>query len=217
MAEEYVLLAVSDSGEGMSDEVLERIFEPFYTTKTAGKGTGLGLAMAYGIIHNHGGHILCESKLGKGSVFKIYLPAIRMEVTEQSEDQGQLIQKGHGETILVIDDEVALRELAEDILKTNGYTIICAGSGEAGLSIYQEKKDTIALILLDLIMPGMGGKHCLQKILEINPNAKVIISSGYSVDDPTTDEILQKARDFIKKPYNFADLLNIIYHNINTT
>ncbi len=208
---EFVRLSMADNGQGMTEEVRQHIFEPFYTTKQPGKGTGLGLAMAYGIIHNHGGHILCESQPGKGTTFDIYLPAIKMATARPVATREDPIQRGNGETILVVDDEEFLRELARDMLSNNGYQVITAGSGESGLSLYREKSNTIALVILDLIMPGMGGKHCMEEILNFNPNAKVVISSGYSMEDPASDEVLQRARGFIQKPYNFRKMLKLLH------
>ncbi len=211
---EYVMLSVTDNGQGMTEEILDRIFEPFYTTKESGKGTGLGLAMAYGIIQNHDGQIFCDSRPGEGTSFCIYFPAIMMDVVKEPEEPFQPISKGRGEVILFIDDEASLRDLAEEILSSSGYKVMTAGSGESGLSIYKEKMPSISAVILDLIMPGMGGKNCLQHILEINPSAKVIICSGYSLDDPETDEILKKAVCFIKKPYNFKKLLQFLHEKI---
>lgn len=211
VADEYVRLSVADNGQGMTEEIRQHIFEPFYTTKQPGKGTGLGLAMAYGIIHNHGGHILCESQPGKGTTFYIYLPAIKMAAARQVATQEDVIQKGNGETILVVDDEEFLRELARDMLSNNGYQVITAGSGEIGLSLYREKSRSIALVILDLIMPGMGGKHCMEEILNFDPNAKVVISSGYSMEDPASDEVLKRACGFIQKPYNFRKMLKLLH------
>ena len=208
---EYVRLSIADNGQGMTEEVRQHIFEPFYTTKQPGKGTGLGLAMAYGIIHNHGGHILCESQPGNGTTFYIYLPAIKMATVRPVATREDPIQRGNGETILVVDDEEFLRELARDMLSNNGYQVITAGSGESGLSLYREKSDAIALVILDLIMPGMGGKHCMEEILNFNPDAKVVISSGYSMEDPASDEVLQRARGFIQKPYNFRKMLKLLH------
>jgi len=208
---EYVRLSIADNVQGMTEEVRQHIFEPFYTTKQPGKGTGLGLAMAYGIIHNHGGHILCESQPGKGTTFYIYLPAIKMATARPVSTREDPIQRGNGETILVVDDEEFLRELARDMLSNNGYQVITAGSGESGLSLYREKSDAIALVILDLIMPGMGGKHCMEEILSFNPDAKVVISSGYSMEDPASDEVLQRARGFIQKPYNFRKMLKLLH------
>lgn len=205
--DEYVLLSIADSGHGMEEDTLKRIFEPFYTTKASGKGTGLGLAMVYGIIQNHGGYIFCDSTIGEGSQFSIYLPVIQLEVPEDEQIQEEEIPQGKGESILFIDDEHYLRELAEEYLTFSGYDVVAVDSGEEGIALYKKKKDQFSVIILDLIMPGMGGKACLKQILEVDPEAKVIICSGHSPDDPETDEILTKAMCFIKKPYDFRKLL----------
>ncbi|MBU1194300.1 MAG: response regulator [Proteobacteria bacterium] len=214
---EYVLLTIADSGQGMTEKTLEHIFEPFFTTKEAGKGTGLGLAMAYGIIQSHGGQIFCDSQPGIGSSFNIYFPAINLAAVREAEYEEEEFfsaAKGRGETILFIDDEESLRELAREFLSDIGYHVTIAENGESGLAIYKEKMDTISVVILDLIMPGMGGRNCLKNILEINPDAKVIICSGYSPNDPDTDEILKKALCFVKKPYDFKKLLKLIQEEI---
>lgn len=216
-SKEYVMLSVADTGQGMSGDILERIFEPFYTTKESGKGTGLGLAMAYGIIQNHGGRIFCESKPDRGTTFNIYFPAINIEVSREKKKEEEPIEKGHGETILFIDDELYLRELAEEYFPFSGYQVVTAQSGEEGLALYKEKKEEFSLIILDLIMPGMGGKNFLQKVLGIDPEVKVIICSGHSMDDPETDEILKQALCYIKKPYDFKKLLKVLYEEISSS
>ncbi len=206
----YILLSVSDTGQGMTDDILEHIFEPFFTTKGTGQGTGLGLAMAYGIIKNHRGHLTCSSSPGTGTTFMVYLPAIEAKIEMETEAPAIPIVKGEGETILVVDDEEFLRDLATDMLSANGYNVLTAVSGEEGLALYKERHDAISLIILDLIMPGMGGKQSIVEILKINPNAKILISSGYTVDDPKSDQVLNKAKGFIHKPYNFSQMLQTI-------
>ncbi|RJQ65709.1 MAG: response regulator [Desulfobacteraceae bacterium] len=206
----YVLLSVSDTGHGMSGETLERIFEPFFTTKKPGQGTGLGLAMAYGIVKNHHGHITCQSGSGTGTTFKIYLPAININAEPEKKAPDDPIAKGQGETILVIDDEPYLRSLAQEMLTGNGYRVLTAASGEEGVLLYRQQGYGIGLILLDLIMPGMGGKQCLAEILKLNPRAKVLISSGYTMVSPDEDPVLIRARAFVSKPYNFRDMLQRI-------
>jgi PAS domain S-box-containing protein len=207
---DYVLLTITDSGQGMSAEVMEHLFEPFFTTKQVGQGTGLGLAMAYGIIKNHGGHISCQSSPGSGTTFQIYLPAITAVAQPDAELPEAPIQRGEGETILVVDDEIFLRELARDMLSVNGYHILSAASGEEALQLYRQEGSKIAIILMDLIMPGMGGRNCLFELLKINPNVKVLISSGFSLDEPGKDPILIQAKGFIQKPYNFRNMLQRI-------
>lgn len=206
----YICLSITDTGSGMPDDIIEHIFEPFFTTKRTGQGTGLGLAMAYGIIKNHGGHLACHSAPRKGTTFMVYLPAIDATVQAEMEDPPIPIVRGEGETILVIDDEAFLRDLAKDMLTMNGYQVITAVSGEEGLEQYQKHHTSITLIILDLIMPGMGGKQCLTEILKIDPAAKILISSGYTLDEPNKDQTLMKANGFIHKPYNFRQMLKTI-------
>lgn len=207
----YVMLSVADNGQGMSGDTLERIFEPFYTTKEPGKGTGLGLAMVYGIIRNHGGQIFCESRPGQGTVFNIYFPAINLAVPEEEkQNKEEPLLKGSGETLLFIDDEESLRDFAEEYFPFYGYNVKTADSGESGLALYKENKDRFAFIILDLIMPGMGGISCFREILAFDPKAKVIICSGHNPDDRDADGILEKAVCYMKKPYDFSKLLNLL-------
>lgn len=173
----YVALTVSDTGHGMDKETIKHIFDPFYTTKGVGKGTGLGLAMVYGIVKSHEGYILCESKPNKGATFRIYFPVTEQGrgVEEWRKDKGF---KGGSETILLVDDEEPIRNLGEQIFTKYGYTVLKVSDGEGALKIYQEKKEKIDLVILDLIMPGMGGKKCLEGLLQINPEVKVGLRAG---------------------------------------
>lgn len=207
---QFVLISISDTGQGMDEDILEHIFEPFFTTKKPGQGTGLGLAMAYGIVKNHRGHLSCYSTPGTGTTFKIYLPCINATALQEALPPDEPIETGNGETILVIDDELFLRELAKDMLTKNGYAVLTADCGEEGLALYRQHRNAIALILLDLIMPGMGGKQCLGEILSIDPEAKILISSGYSIDDPNKDALLTQAKGYIQKPYNFREMLHVM-------
>jgi PAS domain S-box-containing protein len=181
----YVLLTVSDTGQGMDKKTLSHIFEPFYTTKEKGKGTGLGLATVYGIVKKHDGHIICYSEPQHGTTFTIYFPSIQMEKDSDTPTDETPIPGGT-ETVLLVDDEEDLRDLGTTLLKRFGYKVISAGNGKEALEIYQMEKDRIAIILLDLIMPEMDGRRCLAKVLHVNPNAKVIIASGYSGIRPKT-------------------------------
>jgi len=202
----YVLLTISDTGVGMAPEVLDRIFEPFFTTKTNGEGTGLGLAMVHGIVVQHQGYIRCYSEPGMGTSFKIYFPVssadlvLDMAVTRQMPAFGT-------ETILLVDDDERLREMGAEMLGMAGYEVISASSGEDALAIYARSTDEISLVILDLIMPGMGGKRCLEEILRINPDAKVIISSGYSSNGLVLGDMRTGARGFLRKPYDAKDIL----------
>ena len=206
----YILLSITDTGQGIQGDIIERIFDPFFTTKQPGQGTGLGLAMAYGIIKNHQGHITCQSCPGKGTTFRIFLPSIDSVIKPETKTPENPIEKGQGETILVVDDEPYLRSLVYEMLTGNGYRVLAAANGEEAVAMYLRKAPSISLVLLDLIMPGMGGKRCMEEILKHDPNAKVLISSGYTMDNPDEDEVLIRARGFIPKPYNFRDMMERI-------
>lgn len=204
---EYVLLSLSDTGQGMDKETIKRIFEPFFTTKEVGKGTGLGLSMVYGLVKKHHGHITCQSEPGQGSCFNVYFPTIMDNVQEISgEDEINQPPKGD-ETILLIDDEALILELGEQILIKYGYRVLTAIDGESGIKTYRDKKDSISLIILDLMMPGMGGRRCLEEILKISPDIKVIIASGYSSDENVNTAMKEGARGFIKKPFDIMQML----------
>jgi len=206
----YVLLSVADSGCGMEEEVLKHIFEPFFTTKKKGHGTGLGLSMVYGIVKDHGGDITCTSAYGEGTTFSIFFPVIDFINESKIEYLQEGIIKGNNETILFVDDEKTNRELGKEILEGFGYKAITAMDGESALECYCKNKDIIDLVVLDLIMPGMGGSKCLKKIIEFDPGAKVVIASGFISDKPTLDDLKYTARDFITKPYNIKMMLNAI-------
>ena len=207
---DYVQLTVSDTGHGMDKETLEHIFEPFYTTKETGKGTGLGLATVYGIVKSHNGHIVCYSELGVGTTFKIYLPALEFtEGTARAEEQ-IMIPQGGSETVLLIDDDKPIRILGTEILENFGYTVLTATDGESALDLYREKKEDIDLVILDLIMPGMGGKRCMVELLKINPDVRVAIASGYSPDGPTKEILKNGAKGFINKPYDMRRMLKVV-------
>jgi CheY-like chemotaxis protein len=190
----------------MDKETLEHIFEPFFTTKGPGEGTGLGLAMVYGIVKQHQGFIKCCSKLGQGTTFKIYLPSVAPKPYSEKTVAPSII-KGGSETILLVDDEPPIRELGKRILERAGYKTLTAGDGEEALAIYRKEQSRIALVLLDLVMPGMGGKQCLEKLLEINPNLKVLIASGYSAGSSTKDILAAGAKAFVSKPFDVRLML----------
>jgi PAS domain S-box-containing protein len=206
---DYVALTVSDTGHGMDKETIKHIFDPFYTTKGVGKGTGLGLAMVYGIVKSHEGYILCESEPRKGSTFRIYFPVTEQGrgVEEWREDKGF---KGGSETILLVDDEEPIRNLGEQIFTKYGYTVLKVSDGEGALKIYQEKKEKIDLVILDLIMPGMGGKKCLEGLLQINPDVKVVVASGYSPEGTVKSFLEGGVKNFISKPFNMKEMLQVV-------
>ncbi|MFZ7112477.1 MAG: hybrid sensor histidine kinase/response regulator [Desulfatiglandales bacterium] len=208
---QYVLMRITDTGFGMDEETLNHIFEPFFTTKDVGKGTGLGLAMVYGIVNNHGGYVTCSTQPGIGTTFDVYFPVLSMEKVERVEEEKADQQVARGsERILLVDDEQTVLEVVQDILDRFGYHTLTAASGEEAIEIYRQKGHDIDMVILDLNMPGMGGHKCLKELLWIDPGAKVIIASGYS-DNKRVQETLQAgAAGFISKPYKYKDILKKI-------
>ncbi|MGA8832063.1 MAG: ATP-binding protein [Desulfomonilaceae bacterium] len=205
----YVSVTVSDTGKGMDKGTVKRIFEPFFTTKELGRGTGLGLAVVYGIVQQHGGHIWCYSEPSRGTVFKIYFPAFMSE--EKTEEKSiEPLSFGGTETILLVDDEESVRSLAQTTLIRTGYTVLTAGNGEEALSIYHERGKEISLVILDLMMPKMGGAQCLDELLKIDPTVKVIIASGHSGEGGKEEYTILGVKEFIEKPYESRILLNIV-------
>ncbi len=210
----YVLLTVSDTGKGMDSETLSHIFDPFFTTKETGKGTGLGLATVYGIVKQYGGHITCYSESGLGTTFKIYFPAIQAKLDLKLETSEMAIPGGM-ETVLLVDDDENIRDLLPTLLTDFGYKVVTAENGKEALEIYRMEKDRISLILLDLIMPVMDGRKCLEEILQIDPNAKVIISTGFSENEPVNGAMINGAKGFVRKPYSLRKLLTTIREVLN--
>jgi CheY-like chemotaxis protein len=194
-----VRISVSDTGVGMDKTTLERIFDPFFTTKGMGRGSGLGLASAYGIIKNHDGFIQVHSEKGHGSIFNIYLPASPKKVIEEEELTGDIL-KG-SETVLLVDDEDMIIEVAEQLLEHLGYRVLMAGSGKEAIKIYQEKSQHIDMVILDMVMPEMGGGETYDALKMLNSKVKVLLSSGYSIDGQATEILGRGCNGFIQKPF----------------
>lgn len=212
----YVQFSVSDTGCGMEKDLLQHIFEPFFTTKEAGKGTGLGLSVVHGIVKSHNGFIFCESELDKGTIFKILLPATTPGITPREvEEQPVKIRRGK-EKLLIVDDENSILETVKETLISYGYKVITAESAEQALEVYTAQKDKIKLVLLDLNMPGRGGKKCLIDLLAINDRAKVLMTSGYSPSQQIEDLIQAGAAGFLNKPYRPEELLLSIREILDT-
>jgi CheY-like chemotaxis protein len=208
-AGDHVVLAVTDTGQGMDQHTMEQMYEPFFSTKDVGKGTGLGLSVVLGLVHEHGGHIGSQSAPQAGATFRVYLPVLPDGAMTAADAVRPTLREvpGGTETILLVDDEEALRDLAESYLGAAGYRVVKAGSGEEALDVYQARGGEIDLVLLDLGMPGMGGQRCLRQIMVQDPGAKVVIASGYSSDDQGTASFEASAAAFVAKPYKRADLL----------
>lgn len=208
----YIQIAISDTGVGMDSAIKSRVFEPFFTTKEEGKGTGLGLALAYGIVKSHGGDITCYSALGHGATFKIYLPVAEKEMStwpRKKKAKDRDLPRGH-ETILIVDDEEVVRHLAKDVLKSLGYQVIVAANGEEAVRLYEEKSGDINLILLDMIMPQTGADKVYTNLKRVNPDVKVLFSSGYSRDQRVNQFLKEEGTNFIQKPYTMVSLAQVV-------
>jgi len=205
----FVVLSVSDNGVGMDRETQRRVFEPFFTTKKRGEGTGLGLATAYGIIKQHNGWINIYSEPGRGTSFKVYLPAAEQDEERSSAEIPEAV-RGGTETVLLIDDESMIRNLGQAILERYGYKVILAKDGKEGLDRYLELHDKIDLVILDLSMPELSGREVLMRIRKVVPDAKVIINSGYSqeMEIPSVKQLEPAA--FVSKPYRPDDLARTV-------
>jgi PAS domain S-box-containing protein len=204
----YVLFRISDTGCGIEQENLDQIFEPFFTTKEAGKGTGIGLSVVYGVVKNHNGYIFCTSQPGLGTTFELFLPALADVLTiEEKRDVGNKPNLSKGdETILLVDDEPSLLETGQELLSYLGYHVLTASSGEEALVTINREGERIGIVIMDLMMPGMGGEKCLVEIRKIFPSMKVMITSGNTSSIKTADIMNAGAAAFIQKPYYIEDM-----------
>jgi PAS domain S-box-containing protein len=202
----YVQLAVTDTGTGMPPEVRERIFDPFFTTKKMGRGTGLGLASAYGIVKSHKGYIEAESTVGQGSTFYIYLPASNRKPQRRVEETHQLAT-GSG-TLLLVDDEQNVLTVTSQMLAKSGFRVIEANSGREAIECYLRNQGDIDLVILDMVMPEMGGGDVYDRIKDLNPAAKVLLASGYSLEGPAREIMKRGCDGFIQKPFSLTELVD---------
>ena len=200
----YVKMSVIDNGVGMDETTRKRIFDPFFTTKEMGRGTGLGLASAYGIIKNHGGYINVLSEKGEGTTFNIYLPVTKEKIVEEKKPSEKLL-KGE-EMVLLVDDEGMILEVGKEMLAKMGYEVLTAGSGKKALEIYRKKKGQIGIVILDMIMPEMGGGETYDRMKKINPGIKALLSSGYSINGQATEILKRGCNAFIQKPFSVNTL-----------
>jgi two-component system cell cycle sensor histidine kinase/response regulator CckA len=200
----YVLLSVKDTGTGMDEETMEHIFEPFFTTKGLACGTGLGLASTYGIVKGHGGYIDVDSATGEGTTFHIYLPGSEETFQEEQELPGKPV-KGNG-TVLLVDDEEIILSTGEQMLGTLGYKVLPAAGGREAVRLFEENLDKIDLVLLDMVMPSPGGGKTFDKLKEINPDVKVLLSSGYSINGEAKEIMNRGCDGFIQKPFDMGKL-----------
>ena len=201
----YVKVSVADTGMGMDKATQQRIFDPFFTTKEMGRGTGLGLASAYGIIKNHAGIINVYSEKERGTTFTIYLPASEQEVAAREKKATDEILTGT-ETILLVDDENEVLDVGQKMLEQMGYKVLLSTNGKQAIDIYSANRDDIDLVILDMIMPGLGGGEAYDRMKEVNPDVKVLLSSGYSIDGQAAEILDRGCNGFIQKPFGMKEL-----------
>ncbi len=206
----YVALIVSDTGQGMDQETQEHIFEPFFTTKGPGKGTGLGLSTVHGIVTGHSGHITCQSAPGQGTAFTIYLPVLSQQPVGPAPALAPAELPGGRERVLLVDDEEALLQMGYRFLTQAGYAVWTATSGEQALSTCRSLDPKPDLVVMDLGMPGMGGRKALQEMLAGDPQVKIVVASGYAADTQVQEALENGARDFVAKPYRRTELLTTV-------
>ncbi len=200
----YIKISMADTGTGMDEKTRERIFDPFFTTKEMGRGTGLGLATVYGIIKGHGGMINVDSEPGCGTTFTVYLPASKKELANEKPATG-IIVRGT-ETILLVDDEKMVLEVSKELLESMGYRVYAVGSGQEAIAVFMEKRNGIDLVILDMIMPGISGGETFDRLREINPKIKVLLSSGYSLTGQAQEILDRSCNGFIQKPFHLSEL-----------
>lgn len=209
----YVKISVTDTGVGMDEITRQRIFDPFFTTKEMGRGTGLGLASVYGIVKNHEGFINVNSEKGEGATFNIYFPATEKKVVVKKELEREEL-KG-SETVLLVDDEDMIIDVGQSMLEKMGYNVLIAKDGKEALEIYQKNEQEIDMVILDIIMPDIGGGETYDKLNEINPEIKVLLSSGYSIDGQAREILERGCNGFIQKPFNMKELSKKIREILN--
>ena len=210
----YVRISVSDSGVGMDKATRERIFEPFFTTKAVGRGTGLGLASAYGIIKNHGGIINVYSEKGHGATFKIYLPASGKQLTKEK-IRHETVLTG-SETILLVDDEEMVAEIGKDMLEKLGYKTAVAIGGNEAIKLLKTLRHEVDLVILDMIMPDMSGGETFNRLKAIKPDIKILLSSGYSLNGQASEIMQRGCNGFIQKPFNLKQISRKIREILDT-
>ena len=204
----YVCISVSDTGTGIDPGDLEKIFNPFFTTKD-GKGTGLGLSSVYGIVQAHDGYVDVFSKPGTGTTFELYLPAAQRPKEVRREKNGKNASRGQ-ETILIVDDEDIILDSSGLLLEKFGYRVLTASSGHEALERYKTSRDGIDLVIIDMIMPEMSGGELYVELKKLNPQIKALLSSGYSLNEKAQKVIDQGINGFIQKPFNAAQLTHTI-------
>jgi len=216
VAGNYIVLHVRDTGTGMEKHVLDKIFEPFFTTKDSGKGTGLGLSTTYGTINAHNGSIYAESTPGEGTVFHIYFPVSDLKPEKEASEEKSSVKNTVSEgTILVIDDEETIRRMLIKTLSYIGYKVLDADSGKKGIDLYKQEMDTISAVILDVILPEMDGVQIYKALKQINPDVKILVSSGYASNKQTIELREMGVEGFLKKPYRQNELVKAVNTVVN--
>jgi CheY-like chemotaxis protein len=210
----YVMLAVSDTGHGMSSDVLEHLFEPFYTTKPQGQGTGLGLSTVFGIVRQSGGDVWVYSEPGHGTTFKIYLPRTQPAAQPAVVASSPVPPRG-AETILLAEDDAALRALAMRVLTRQGYTVLEATNGREALELCESYEGTIDLVLSDVVMPELGGRALVERLAASRPRTRVLFMSGYTDDDVFRRALIDHRTEFLQKPFTPQSLSQRVREVLN--
>ena len=201
----YAMLSLSDTGNGISDDVLPHVFEPFFTTKSVGQGTGLGLATVYGIVKQSGGHIEVESKVGKGTTFRVFLPLVEELSPSPNGREQQMAARGH-ETILLVEDEDGVRRMTRMIFERNGYTVLEASNGLEGIAVAEAYSGTLHLLVTDLVMPSLSGREIADRLAARKPGLRILFMSGYTEDVIVQQGVASASADFIQKPFSIGAL-----------
>jgi len=207
----YVNISVTDSGLGIPPAILDKIFEPFFTTKELNKGTGLGLSTVQAIVKSHGGIVNVYSEPGKGTTFKVYLPAVEnTSGGKNNESQRITLPRGNGETILLVDDEASILTITSQTLQAFGYRVLTATNGAEAVALYAEHRQEIAVVLTDMMMPFMDGPTTIYAMLKINPEIKIVAASGLAATGGTTKAPAPSVKHFLTKPYTAEALLEVL-------
>jgi CheY-like chemotaxis protein len=213
----YLVFRVEDTGAGMPAGMIEKIFDPFFTTKEAGKGTGLGLSTSQTIVRNHGGHIRVFSEPGAGSRFDVYLPVALMPASTSAASESTAPPRGNGETILVVDDEDAVRRVLRSTLERGGYQVLLATNGQEALTLYAEKGTSIAAVVIDMTMPVLGGMPTMRELVKLDSGVRIIAASGIHDNEVIAKSIGPQVRDFLAKPFTAAMLLKAVGRAVSAT
>lgn len=212
----YLILQVTDTGSGIPQSIIEQIFDPFFTTKELGKGTGLGLSTSLAIVKSHGGFFRVETEPGKGSQFSLYLPALVSAAAQIADTPSGELPRGNGETVLVVDDEKTIRDITQQTLEAFGYKVILAVDGAEAVTLFAQQKESISLVLTDMMMPVMDGPATIKVLLKMKPDLKIIAASGIATNDAVTKAAGQGVKHFVSKPYTAESLLNILKDCLTT-